>query len=544
LAITLGPRDQPHPVTFDVAYPERLSRVLIFFKLFLIIPHLIAISLLYVALYMLTILAWFGVLFTGRYPKAFFEFTSGVLRWQANAVAYAALLRDEYPPFSWEPGEYPLALDIPRPERQSRFRLFVRLFTVIPNQFVLQFVSIGWAFTTFLAWFAILITGRYPRGLFKFSVGVGRWYQRQIAYYLLLRDEYPPYSINANARPGNEWVSGIIGLPFFGLYMALNFLPLFGVLGGGGAVHASLTPPERIASEHPSGRAGSLRVTLLEYHHDVRPPAGSGISVSPSLMLESFLIDAEKDGLLPTFFTPYFLSVKTCAGFVHGVETTADADWDTHFRVYWRSRSDFGTVYFRIPRGTSICELDYFTLRGQLRFEFDGLGTKSAVASRSPRASAATPTPTALRRIRTGFTPSTDGLVVHVPEAVLDSASLMQTLEPNAKLNRLIMVLNAYDSSPPPGVAGITPGAAEHVVGFRVFVQGLRPVTRNFSPSSFVITDCGGNRHRSIKNTFDMDEFKRGNVPVLNVYFLLPTSADACELTYDVPSDLVHFVFE
>ena len=370
MAITLSPRDQPHPVTFDVAYPERLSRVLIFFKIFLIIPHLIAVWLLYVALYMLTILAWFGVLVTGRYPKAFFEFTSGVLRWQANAFAYVALLRDEYPPFSWEPGEYPLVLDIPRPGRQSRFRLFVRLFTVIPNQFVLQFVTIGWAFTTFLAWFAILVTGKYPRGLFKFSVGVGRWNQRLLAYLLLLRDEYPPYSINADARPGNEWVSGIIGLPFFGLYVALNILPLFGVIGGGGTVHASLTPPERIAREQPGGRAGSLRLTLLEYHHDVRPPADSGISVPAGYVLDSFLVRAEKDGLLPTFFTPYFLSAKTCAGFVHGVERKADADWDTHFRMYWRGGSDSATVYFRIPRATPICELDYFGLRGQLRFEF------------------------------------------------------------------------------------------------------------------------------------------------------------------------------
>ena len=185
----------------------------IFFKLFLAIPQLIVIELLLVPLWLLTFLAWFAILFTGRYPRGFFEFTTGVLRWATNVVAYLALLRDEYPPFSWEPGDYPLTLDIPIADRQSRFRLFIRAIAIFPNWLVFYFVQIGWFFTTFVAWWAILITGRYPRGLFKFSVGVMRWWNRQYAYLLLLRDEYPPYSVNANARPGNEAASFILGIP-------------------------------------------------------------------------------------------------------------------------------------------------------------------------------------------------------------------------------------------------------------------------------------------------------------------------------------------
>ncbi len=202
-----------HPVAFDVQYPERLSRWLIFVKIFLIIPHLFAIYLLLVAVSILTVLAWFAILFTGRYPKAFFEFTSGTLRWASNSFAYAMLLRDEYPPFSWEPGDYPLTLDIPYAERQSRFRLFIRVFAIIPNQIVFGFVQFAWYITTFIAWWAILFTGRYPRGLFRFNVGVMRWYNRSAAYTYLLRDEYPPYSISDDARPGNEVVSAVIGLP-------------------------------------------------------------------------------------------------------------------------------------------------------------------------------------------------------------------------------------------------------------------------------------------------------------------------------------------
>ena len=202
----------PHPVAFDVEYPQRVSRLTTFFRLFMAIPQFIVIYLLLMAMGLITILAWFAILFTGRYPKSFFEFSSGVMRWQANVWAYVALLRDEYPPFSLEPGEYPVALDIPLAERQSRFRLFIRVFAIWPNQVVLQFVMYGWFFTTFLSWWMILFTGRYPRGLFRFSVGVLRWQQRQLAYLYLLRDEYPPYSVNANARPGNEVVSLVVGV--------------------------------------------------------------------------------------------------------------------------------------------------------------------------------------------------------------------------------------------------------------------------------------------------------------------------------------------
>ena len=196
--------------------------MLIFVKLILAIPHFIIIYLLNIPLFILTFLAWFGILFTGRYPKAFFDFNSGILRWQANLVAYVGLLRDEYPPFSWEPGEYPLALEIPLAERQSRFRLFIRVFAIIPNYIAFYFVQIAWFFTTFISWFAILITGRYPRGLFKFSAGVIRWYERMAAYLYLLRDEYPPYNVTSGARPGNEVLSAIIGLPLFAGYVALQ----------------------------------------------------------------------------------------------------------------------------------------------------------------------------------------------------------------------------------------------------------------------------------------------------------------------------------
>jgi len=88
------------PVEFDVEYPERLSRLLIFFKWLLIIPHIIVLYALGIVAGVLTLIAWFAILFTGRYPRGMFDFAVGAMRWNARVNAYVALLRDDYPPFS------------------------------------------------------------------------------------------------------------------------------------------------------------------------------------------------------------------------------------------------------------------------------------------------------------------------------------------------------------------------------------------------------------------------------------------------------------
>lgn len=361
------PARPPHPVSFDVAYPERLSRVTTFFRLLLAIPQLLAVWLLLVAFQILTLLAWFAILFTGRYPKAFFEFTSGVLGWQANVVAYAALLRDEYPPFSWEPGKYPLTLDVPYAGRQSRFRLFIRVFAVIPNQVVLMFVLYAWYFTTFIAWCAILITGRYPRGLFKFSVGVGRWFMRQASYLYLLRDEYPPYSVTAHARPGNEVVSAIIGLPLFALYMAYALLPVFGGLSGSTTVsRVGLNSPGLLSSTQPHASAGGLRLTLLDYDPSARTP---GTFAGPRFHFVSFKVRAEKSGWLPAFYWPLLMSVQECGrdGLSRSLDTEASS---FRFRFFFRDGSVTSTLYFQVADGYAPCDLTYFSGRGVIKFKF------------------------------------------------------------------------------------------------------------------------------------------------------------------------------
>jgi hypothetical protein len=194
---TMAPAESAHPVTFDIAYPERLNRWLILVKWLLAIPHLIIANLLDNVAQLLAFVAFFTILFTGKWPEGMFKFTVGCLRWQYNVYAYVLLLRDEYPPFSFDPGQYAVAFDVAYPEKLNRWLVFVKWLLIIPNLIVFLLVALAWAITLIVAWFAILFTGRYPRGLFDFAVGVMRWSARLNAYVYLMTDKYPPFSTSA-----------------------------------------------------------------------------------------------------------------------------------------------------------------------------------------------------------------------------------------------------------------------------------------------------------------------------------------------------------
>ena len=184
-----------YPLRFDVEYPEKLSRWLIFVKWLLAIPHLLIVGALGYVVEVIILIAWFAILFTGRYPRGLFDFVVNVYRWQANVSAYAGLFRDEYPPFSWEPGKYPVSYEVDYPEQLSRWLIFVKWLLAIPHIIVLGLLFIVAFVAWVIAWFAILFTGRFPRGLFNFLVGVVRWNYRLNLYTNFLRDEYPPFSL-------------------------------------------------------------------------------------------------------------------------------------------------------------------------------------------------------------------------------------------------------------------------------------------------------------------------------------------------------------
>jgi hypothetical protein len=140
------------------------------------------------------VIAWFAIVFTGRHPEGLRKLAAFYLRWRVRAVAYTALLRDEYPPFG--EGPYPVSVDLYPPAAvRNRLTVAFRIFLALPHVVVLWGLGLAWMFTTMIAWFSILFTGRYPVGLYRFAEGVLRWSTRVEAYMLLLHDAYPPFSL-------------------------------------------------------------------------------------------------------------------------------------------------------------------------------------------------------------------------------------------------------------------------------------------------------------------------------------------------------------
>jgi Domain of unknown function (DUF4389) len=196
-----------YPVTFDVDIPEGYNRWTVFFRPLLALPVVFlagGIPLFSVynwsgpisgALALLALYAWFAIMFTGRFPSTARDTCMLFLRWGANVHAYVFLQAAAYPPFGDKP--YPVHINVNWAQGYNRWTVFFRYFLAIPHIIVLLFLSLAQSIVTFIAWFAIMFTGRYPEGLFTFSVGVSRWAMRVTAYLFLFVDEYPPFSLSA-----------------------------------------------------------------------------------------------------------------------------------------------------------------------------------------------------------------------------------------------------------------------------------------------------------------------------------------------------------
>jgi hypothetical protein len=189
--------ESDYPLRFDVEYPEKLSHWKVLLKWLFAIPQLIVVYLLQIVLGVMVFIAFFAILFTKRWPQGMWDFAVQIERWSANVVVYGYLLmRDEYPPFNGEPGQYPVIYELDQPEELSRWLIFVKWLLVIPHLIVLAFVWLAAIVVVFIAFFAILFTGRWPRGMFDFVVGAMRWTLRVNAYAQWLQtDRYPPFSL-------------------------------------------------------------------------------------------------------------------------------------------------------------------------------------------------------------------------------------------------------------------------------------------------------------------------------------------------------------
>ena len=177
----------------DIDYPDRLNRLTTFFRPILIIPIAIILGLLSSGLAFATLLM---IVFRVRYPRWWFDFARELARLNMRVGAYAALLTDIYPSTTKDQAVH-LDIDYPNAQKDlSRWLPLVKWLLAIPHFVILAVLWIFAFFAIIIAWFAILITGRYPKGIFDYVVGVFRWSVRVNAYmYLLVTDKYPPFGM-------------------------------------------------------------------------------------------------------------------------------------------------------------------------------------------------------------------------------------------------------------------------------------------------------------------------------------------------------------
>jgi Domain of unknown function (DUF4389) len=207
--------NEEHPVRFSVEYPDRpLNRLSTAFRIFTVIP---------IAIVLGTIGGYTGgdystggdaptiaiggtgllflpplliILFREKYPRWWFDWNLELLRFTNRVGTYFALMSDRYP--STDERQW-VALDIPYPDAKrelNRWLPLVKWFLAIPHYIALFFLYLAAIVVVIGAWFAILFTGRYPRGIFHFVEGVIRWHNRVVGYaFILVTDRYPPFSL-------------------------------------------------------------------------------------------------------------------------------------------------------------------------------------------------------------------------------------------------------------------------------------------------------------------------------------------------------------
>jgi hypothetical protein len=198
--------DSPYPVQYSVDYPDRpLNRLSTFFRLFMVIPIAIVLALVegsgsatvaVGAAGLVVLPALLLILFRQKYPRWWFDWNLELMRFSARVGVYLALMDDRYPSTD---DHQAVHLEFPYPDARNdlnRWLPLVKWLLAIPHYVVLLLLYVAAIFVVIAAWFAILFTGRFPRAMFDFLVGVGRWTNRVIAYaHVLVTDRYPPFRL-------------------------------------------------------------------------------------------------------------------------------------------------------------------------------------------------------------------------------------------------------------------------------------------------------------------------------------------------------------
>ena len=236
-ALTAAPPS--YPVRVEGRLEPGLSRGLWLVKWLLLVPHVIVLVFLWIAFAVLTVIAWFAILITGRYPPGIFRFNLGVFRWtwRVSYYGYSALGTDRYPPFTLaDVPDYPARLDIAYPEHLSRGLVLVKSWLLaIPHYLIVAFFiggtgTVAWRYSettnvnidgglvallVLFAGIALLVRGTYPQGIFDAVLGMDRWAIRVAAYAALMTDAYPPFRLDQGGseplptpRPDGPLASG------------------------------------------------------------------------------------------------------------------------------------------------------------------------------------------------------------------------------------------------------------------------------------------------------------------------------------------------
>lgn len=339
-----GP-DTAGPVRLEGALEPSLSRWLWLVKWLLVLPHLIVLVFLWIAFVAVSVIAFFAILFTGRYPRSLFEYNVGVLRWtwRVSYYSYAALGTDRYPPFTLaDVPDYPAHLDIAYPERLSRGLVLVKWWLLAIPQYLVVGIFAGgtgmaWSgndrtatwdsggligLLVLIAAVVLAFTGGYPRSIFDFVLGLNRWVVRVVAYAALMTDRYPPFRLDTGgseddggsslpptdrtgiapaagapptARPG--WTPGRVVALCIGSVVGLASV---GMLAGGGAL-AWLDHTQRDASGYLTSPARTFATTTYAMTSD-RIDLGNTTDVAPSSILGTVRIRATAtDPAVPIF---------------------------------------------------------------------------------------------------------------------------------------------------------------------------------------------------------------------------------------------------